>query len=72
MRLPRHLEFFSLGGVVATFWKPQTHILPWVGTAVALGLMSCWDAFRGFGRIDLIVMGLAGYELTIGLTEDTQ
>ncbi len=72
VRLPRHLEFFSLGGVLATFWKPRTPILPWIGTTVVLILMSCWDAFRGFGRVDLIVMGLAGYELTIGLTEDVR
>jgi hypothetical protein len=70
MRLPPRLEFFSLGGVVATFWKPRLQLLPWVGAASALILLSCWDVFRGAGRVDLIVMGLAGYELTIGLTED--
>jgi hypothetical protein len=70
MRLPQHLEFFSLGGLVANVWKPQVRVLPWVGAAAALMLLSCWDVFRGAGRIDLIVMGLAGYELVIGLTED--
>jgi hypothetical protein len=71
VRLPRHLEFFSLGGVLATFWKPQQPLFPWVGTSSVLMLLSCWDLFNGAGRVDLIVMGLAGYELTIGLTEDT-
>ena len=70
MRLPTRLEFFSLGGVLAIFWRPRPQLLPWIGAASALMLLSCWDVFRGAGRVDLIVMGLAGYELVIGLTED--
>jgi hypothetical protein len=69
MRPPLRLEFFSLGGIVASFWKPRLQLLPWIGAAAALMLLSCWDIFRGAGRMDLIVMGLAGYELVIGLTE---
>jgi hypothetical protein len=70
MQLPRRFEFFSLGAIVATFWKPRVQWLPWVGAASALMLLGCWDVFRGAGRADLIVMGLAGYELAIGLTEE--
>ena len=71
MRLPPRLEFFSLGGVLASFWQPRVQLLPWIGSASALMLLSCWDVFKGAGRVDLIVMGLAGYELVIGLTEDS-
>ncbi|MCM3879372.1 MAG: hypothetical protein ND807_04610 [Vicinamibacterales bacterium] len=70
MRVPERLEFFSLGGVLATFWSPRVQLLPWMATASALILLGCWDLFRGAGRVDMIVMGLAGYELTIGLSEE--
>jgi hypothetical protein len=70
MRVPVRLEFFSLGGVTATFWKPRRQLLPWIGASLALMLLSCWDVFRGAGRVDFIVMGLAWYELVIGLTEN--
>ncbi len=71
MRIPQRLEFFSLGGVLATFWSPRVQLLPWIGTASALILLGSWDLLRGAGRVDMIVMGLAGYELTIGLSEET-
>jgi hypothetical protein len=66
-----HLEFFSLGGVLATWWSPRSLVLPWVVAAGVLLLLSCWDVFGGAGRADFILIGLAGYELVIGLTEET-
>ena len=38
--------------------------------SASLLLLSCWDLFDGAGRMDFIVMGLAGYELVIGFTEE--
>jgi hypothetical protein len=70
MRLPARLEFFSLGGILGVFWKPHTTLMPWLLASFGLGLLSCWDLFRGRGGVDLIVMGLAAYELAIGLTEE--
>ena len=72
MRLPDRLEFFSVGGVLAVFWKPDLRLLPWLVSSLVLLLLGCWDLFRGVARVDLILMGLAGYELVIGLTDDLQ
>jgi len=65
-----HLEFFSLGGVLATWWSPRNQVMPWIVAAIMLLLLSCWDVFGGAGRADFILIGLAGYELLIGLTEE--
>ena len=65
-----HLEFFSLGGVLATMWNPAVQVAPWIVAAAILALGACWDVFRGAGRVDFILLGLAAYELVIGLTED--
>ena len=70
-RQPRlRLEFFSLGGVLAILWSPGTQELPWIVASATLLLLSFWDVFRGVGRVDFILMGLAAYELVIGLTEE--
>lgn len=45
-------------------------MLPWTIASAALLLLSCWDVFRGAWRVDFIMIGLAGYELVIGLTEE--
>jgi hypothetical protein len=65
-----HLEFFSLGGLLAILWRPSVQLLPWIIASATLFLLSCWDVFRGAGRMDFILMGLAAYELVIGLTEE--
>ena len=77
MRIDRHpgsiaqrLEFFSLGGVLSIWWSPTVLELPWIVTAASLVLLSCWDVFKGAGRVDFILIGLAAYELLIGLTEE--
>jgi hypothetical protein len=67
---PQRLEFFSLGGVLSILWRPPILELPWVVAAASLVLLSCWDVFKGAGRVDFILIGLAAYELLIGLTEE--
>jgi len=67
---PSHLEFFSLGGVLRIWWTPRVLELPWITASLFLLLLSCWDLFDGAGRMDFILLGLAGYELVIGFTEE--
>jgi len=69
MRAPTRLEFFSLGGVLAFFWHSRPTLVPYVLAASTLSILSCWDLFRGVGHADFIMLGLAAYELTLGLTE---
>jgi hypothetical protein len=64
------LEFFSLGGVLGFFWNSRAQLLPYIVVASMLSLLSCWDLFRGVGRVDFILLGLAAYELVLGLTEE--
>jgi hypothetical protein len=68
--LPSRLELFSLGGVLRIWWTPRVLELPWIIASASLLLLSCWDVFDGAGRMDFILLGLAGYELVIGFTEE--
>ncbi len=68
--ITQRLEFFSLGGVLSIWWSPGVLELPWIVAAASLVLLSCWDAFDGAGRVDFMLIGLAAYELLIGLTEE--
>ena len=68
--LPSRLEFFSLGGLLRIWWTPRVLELPWIIASALLLLLSCWDLFDGAGRMDFILLGLAGYELVIGFTEE--
>ena len=68
--ITEHLEFFSLGGVLSMWWSPAFLELPWIVAAASLALLSCWDVFEGAGRVDFMLIGLAAYELLIGLTEE--
>jgi hypothetical protein len=52
------------------WWSPTVLELPWIVVAASLLLLSCWDVFKGAGRVDFILIGLAAYELLIGLTEE--
>jgi hypothetical protein len=70
MQRPACLEFFSLGGVLSAIWKPRLVPLPWMVAAFLLVALGCWDLARGAGRVDFILIGLAGYECVLGLTED--
>lgn len=69
MRLPSFLEFFSLGGLLATCWKSRPSLVPWILTSSLLLGLSFWDLLSRGGRIDFIVLGLAAYELALGLIE---
>jgi hypothetical protein len=69
MRVPARLDFFSFGGLLGVFWHSRAQLLPYIVSASILSLLSCWDLLRGAGRVDFIVLGLAGYELVLGLTE---
>ena len=69
MRRPEQLEFFSLGGVLAVFWNAHVHVLPYLVAASILAALSCWDLMLGAGRADFILLGLAAYELVLGLTD---
>ena len=67
----RHdFEFFSLGGIIARSGRTRPAWLPWALAAVVLAIGAFWDPLFRDGRTDFILLGLAGYELVIGLTEN--
>ena len=70
--IAQRLEFFSLGGVLSIWWSPTVVELPWIVAAASLVLLSCWDVLEGAGRVDFMLIGLAAYELLIGLTEEKE
>jgi hypothetical protein len=61
--------FFSLGAIVRLCWRPEPLWAPWVCSASALTVLAMWDVVARAGRPDFILLGLAGYELILGLTE---
>ncbi len=61
---------FSLGATLSFFWKPSYRLLPWAFTSAMLTLAAMWDFWTRGGSIDYIVLGLAGYEMMIGLMEE--
>jgi hypothetical protein len=65
--LSRSDGLFSLGAVLARYWHPAYPLLPWAFTSAMLTVAGMWDRwFRG-GQVDYVVLGLAAYELMIGL-----
>ena len=69
MRRSSKLEYFSAGSVLARWWQPS-HLAPWLVSATALTVLACVDVITGYGRVDFVLLGLAAYELMIGLTEE--
>jgi hypothetical protein len=65
-----HPSFFSIGGLLARCWRAKSPITPWICASSVLTSGALWDAVRTGGPIDFIMLGLAGYELVIGLTEE--
>ena len=61
---------FSLGGVLARWWRPSNLCLPWAIVAIVIAACAFWDSVVRGGRIDFIMIGLACYELVMGLTEE--
>jgi hypothetical protein len=68
-RAVRPWRLFSLGKLIARFWHPRRDWMPWTAAALGLALGAVFDTIR-FGRApDFILLGLAAYEMLIGLTE---
>jgi hypothetical protein len=63
-------SFFSLGGLIARAWRTRSPMTPWVCASSVLTAGAIWDRMRTGGPIDFVLLGLAGYELVIGLTEE--
>jgi hypothetical protein len=65
--------FFSLGGLLVRWWPAwPLWISPWSATALMLATAAFWDAAQRGGEVDFILLGLAGYEVVIGLTQGAQ
>ena len=58
---------FSLGGVISCVWKPGLVLLPWAFCSAMLTVAAMWDYWSRGANIDYVVLGLAAYELMIGL-----
>jgi hypothetical protein len=65
-----HGGFFSLGGLLARVWRTRNPATPWVCASSVLAAGAIWDKMRTGGPVDFVLLGLAGYELVIGLTEE--
>jgi hypothetical protein len=63
-------EFFSLGGLLAPFATTRLALAPWAFSAAMLAALASWDPVARGGEFDAILLGLAAYELLIGLTTD--
>src|SRR4029079_11040685 len=62
--------FVSLGGFLARFWHPAYPLLPWAFTSAMLTVAAMWDRWSRGGPIDYVMLGLAAYELMLGLLEE--
>ena len=63
-------EFFSIGGLLAPFATTRLTLAPWAFSAALLTVLAWWDPVARGGEFDSILMGLAAYELLIGLTTE--
>jgi hypothetical protein len=63
---------FSLGAVLARYWHPAYPLLPWALTSAMLTVAAMWDYWSRGGSIDYVVLGLAAYELMLGLMEERE
>jgi len=65
-------DFFSLGGVFSRWWPSRAPgVAPWICASALLTSGAVWDWVRTGGEVDFILLGLAAYELVIGLTEES-
>jgi hypothetical protein len=69
-RLASGHGFFTVGGILAQFWHPAYPLLPWALTSAMLTVAAMWDHWSRGGPIDYVVLGLAAYELMLGLLEE--
>ena len=58
-----------MGALLARFWTPRYALLPWALTSALLTVAAMWDFWDRRGPIDYILLGLAAYELMLGLLE---
>ena len=65
-------SFFSLGAILRRYVPTRHPSTPWVIAAFVLCAASSWDWVAKGGPIDFILLGVAGYELVIGLTEERE
>ena len=63
----RRTGIFSMGGLLSRFWQPAYPLLPWALTSALLTVAGLWDYWSGRGPIEWVVVGLAAYELMLGL-----
>ena len=61
-------DFFSLGGLLAPYATTKLALAPWAFAAALLTTLAFWDPLARGGEADAILLGLAAYELLIGLT----
>jgi hypothetical protein len=61
---------FSLGHVLARWWRPAYPLLPWAFTSAMLTVAAMWDYWSRRAPIDYTLLGLAAYELMLGLLEE--
>ena len=59
--------WFTLGGSLAAVWKPSYPLLPWALSSALLIVAGLWDYWTARGPIEWMVVGLAAYELMLGL-----
>ena len=64
--------FFTLGAALARVWRPAYPLLPWALTSALLMAAGMWDFWYRRGPIEWIVVGLAAYELMLGLLEEPE
>jgi hypothetical protein len=59
--------FFSGGGLLSVVWRPGYPLLPWALTSAMLTLAAMWDFWSRGAPIEFSLLGLAAYELMMGL-----
>jgi hypothetical protein len=62
-------DIFSLGGLLSRVWTPAFPLLPWAFTSAMLMMAGTWDHLSRGGPVDYTVVGLAAFELMIGLLD---
>ena len=60
---------FTLGGFLATAWHPSQPLLPWALTSALLTTAAMWGHWTTGRPVDWVVLGLAAYELMMGLLD---
>ena len=62
-------QFFSLGGLLASYARTRSTLAPWTLSAAVLVALASWDPMARGGGFDITLLGLAAYELLIALTQ---